>query len=193
MGKINVLSFEIANLIAAGEVVERPSSVVKELLENSIDAGARHITVEIKRGGSTFIRVTDDGCGIAFDDVPKAFLRHATSKIKTAEDLDGIDTLGFRGEALASIAAVSRMRIISRVAENKYGAALDVEYGNILSLEERPCAKGTTIVVENLFSNVPARRKFLKRDATEASAVSVVVEKTVCYFIYILTGVYGII
>lgn len=177
MGKINVLSFFVANLIAAGEVVDRPSSAVKEMLENSIDSGATHVIVEIQNGGTKLIRITDDGCGMEPDDIPVSIRRHATSKIKTEDDLDGIETLGFRGEALASIAAVSRMRIISRVAENKYGAALEVDCGNILSLEERACPKGTTIIVENLFSNVPARRKFLKRDATEASSVGVVVEK----------------
>lgn len=177
MGKINVLSFAVANLIAAGEVVDRPASAVKELLENAIDAGATRITVEIQNGGVTFLRVSDNGCGIDVDDLPVAVRRHATSKIKTAEDLEGIETLGFRGEALAAIASVSDMRIISKTADAEYGAMLEVKAGNIMSLTERACATGTTIIVENLFANVPARRKFLKRDVTEASAVSVWVEK----------------
>ncbi len=177
MGKINVLSFAVANLIAAGEVVDRPASAVKELLENAIDAGATRITVEIQNGGVSFLRVADNGCGMEADDLPVAVRRHATSKIKTAEDLDGIETLGFRGEALAAIASVSDMRIISKTAEAELGAMLEVRAGNIMSLTERACATGTTIIVENLFANVPARRKFLKRDVTEASAVSVWVEK----------------
>ena len=177
MGKINVLSFAVANLIAAGEVVDRPASAVKELLENAIDAGATRITVEIQNGGVTFLRVADNGCGIDVDDLPVAVRRHATSKIKTAEDLEGIETLGFRGEALAAIASVSDMRIISKTADAEYGAMLEVKAGNIMSLTERACATGTTIIVENLFANVPARRKFLKRDITEASAVSGWVEK----------------
>ena len=177
MGKINVLSFAVANLIAAGEVVDRPASAVKELLENAIDAGATRITVEIQNGGVTFLRVSDNGCGIDVDDLPVAVRRHATSKIKTAEDLEGIETLGFRGEALAAIASVSDMRIISKTADAEYGAMLEVKAGNIMSLTERACATGTTIIVENLFANVPARRKFLKRDVTEASAVTGWVEK----------------
>ena len=177
MGKINVLSFAVANLIAAGEVVDRPASAVKEMLENSIDAGATRITVEIQNGGVSFIRVCDNGCGMEPDDLPIAVRRHATSKIKVAEDLESVETLGFRGEALAAIASVSDMRIISKTAEAEYGAMLEVKAGNIIALTERACATGTTIIVENLFANVPARRKFLKRDVTEASAVSVWVEK----------------
>ena len=177
MGKINVLSFAVANLIAAGEVVDRPASAVKELLENAIDAGATRVTVEIQNGGVTFLRVSDNGCGMEADDLPVAVRRHATSKIKTAEDLEGIETLGFRGEALAAIASVSDLRIISKTADAEYGAELSVKAGNIMSLTERACATGTTIIVENLFANVPARRKFLKRDVTEASAVTVWVEK----------------
>ncbi len=177
MGKINVLSFAVANLIAAGEVVDRPASAVKEMLENSIDAGATHITVEIQNGGVSFIRVCDNGVGMEPDDLPIAVRRHATSKIKVAEDLEGVETLGFRGEALAAIASVSDMRIISKTADAEYGAMLEVKAGNIISLTERACATGTTIIVENLFANVPARRKFLKRDVTEASAVCVWVEK----------------
>ncbi len=177
MGKINVLSFAVANLIAAGEVVDRPASAVKEMLENSIDAGATRITVEIQNGGVSFIRVCDNGCGMEPDDLPIAVRRHATSKIKVAEDLESVETLGFRGEALAAIASVSDMRIISKTANAEYGAMLEVKAGNIVALTERACATGTTIIVENLFANVPARRKFLKRDVTEAAAVSVWVEK----------------
>lgn len=177
MAKINVLSFAVANLIAAGEVVDRPASAVKEMLENSIDAGATRITVEIQNGGVSFIRVCDNGCGMEPDDLPIAVRRHATSKIKVAEDLESVETLGFRGEALAAIASVSDMRIISKTADAEYGAMLEIKAGNIVALTERACATGTTIIVENLFANVPARRKFLKRDVTEASAVSVWVEK----------------
>ena len=178
MGKINVLDFQVANLIAAGEVVERPASAVKELLENAIDAGAKNITVEIKRGGVAFIRVTDDGGGISKDDMPIAIMRHATSKIKDANDLDGIATLGFRGEALAAIASVSRLRIMSRTKGRDVGTVLESQAGEILDLSESGMPKGTTVIVEELFANVPARRKFLKRDASEAMACTAVVEKT---------------
>ncbi len=177
MGKINVLGFDVANLIAAGEVVDRPASVVKELLENSIDAGASAVTVEIQNGGVTLIRVTDDGCGMEPDDLPVAILRHATSKIRSAADLSAIGTLGFRGEALAAIASVSRIRIFSRPAANEMGTLLECEAGRVTSVSEVGCAAGTTVVVEDLFYSVPARRKFLKRDATEAAAVSAVVER----------------
>ncbi len=177
MGKINVLSFAVANLIAAGEVVDRPSSVIKELLENAIDSGATAITVEIQNGGVTYMRVSDNGCGIEPDDLPVAIRRHATSKIKEAEDLEGILTLGFRGEALAAIASVSDMRIISKVRGAKSGAMLEASGGNILRVSERAASEGTTVIVENLFANVPARRKFLKKDVTESMAVSAVVEK----------------
>ena len=177
MGKINVLSFAVANLIAAGEVVDRPASAIKELLENAIDAGADRVTVEIQNGGVTFMRVSDNGCGIESDDLPVAVRRHATSKIKDAEDLAKIITLGFRGEALAAIASVSNMRIISKTENAEMGAMIEVECGNILGVTERGCSKGTTVIVENLFENVPARRKFLKRDVTEAMAVTANVEK----------------
>ena len=177
MGKINVLSFAVANLIAAGEVVDRPSSVIKELLENAIDAGATAITVEIQNGGVTYMRVSDNGCGMEPDDLPIAIRRHATSKIKNAEDLESILTLGFRGEALAAIASVSDMRIISRQRGAQIGAMLEARAGNILRVTERAANEGTTVIVENLFSQVPARRKFLKKDITEAMAVSAVVEK----------------
>ena len=177
MGKINVLSFAVANLIAAGEVVDRPSSVIKELLENAIDSGADSITVEIQNGGVTYMRVTDNGCGISKEDLPIAIRRHATSKIKNAEDLNGILTLGFRGEALAAIASVSDMRIISKQKDAPTGAILESSGGNILGVTDRPCADGTSVIVENLFANVPARKKFLKKDVTEAMSVSAVVEK----------------
>ncbi len=177
MGNINVLSFAVANLIAAGEVVDRPSSVIKELMENAIDAGATAITVEIQNGGVTYMRVSDNGCGMEPEDLPIAIRRHATSKIKNAEDLDGIITLGFRGEALAAIASVSDMRIISKTRDASTGSMLRASGGNILGVSERAAADGTTVIVENLFANVPARRKFLKKDATEAMAVSAVVEK----------------
>ena len=177
MGKIQVLSFEVANLIAAGEVVDRPASAIKEMMENSIDAGAKHITVEIQNGGVSFMRVTDDGCGMSAEDLPMAVRRHATSKIRSAEDLDGIATLGFRGEALAAISSVSDMRIMSKRREDPVGAVLEIRGGTVMGVTERGCRDGTTIIVENLFSNVPARRKFLKRDATEAMAVSAHVER----------------
>ena len=177
MGKINVLSFEVANLIAAGEVVDRPASVIKELMENSIDAGAKKITVEIKNGGVSYMRVSDDGCGMEPEDMPLALKRHATSKIATAEDLAAIFTLGFRGEALAAIASVSKVRILSKTAGAANGAMLYADGGRIVSVGEAGCPLGTTITVEQLFANVPARRKFLKKDATESAAVAASVEK----------------
>ena len=177
MGKINVLSFAVANLIAAGEVVDRPSSVIKELVENAIDAGATRITVEIQHGGVTFMRVTDNGCGMEKDDLPVAIRRHATSKIKDETDLNTIMTLGFRGEALAAIAAVSDVRIISKTESAENGAAIEVSGGVIIGVGERAAQKGTTVIVENLFANVPARRKFLKKDMTETMSVTAVVEK----------------
>ena len=177
MAKINVLDFQVANLIAAGEVVDRPASVVKELLENAIDAGGRDLTVEIKRGGVSYIRVTDNGCGMEREDAVSCVLRHATSKIKSADDLDGIITLGFRGEALAAISAVSKMRIVTRTADNESGTEVLVEGGSVVSVSDIACRIGTTIVVEELFGNVPARRKFLKRDQSEGMAVAAVVEK----------------
>ena len=177
MGKINVLGFEIANLIAAGEVVDRPSSVVKELLENAIDSGANKIIIEIKNGGSTFIRIADNGCGMEFDDLPVAILRHATSKIKSATDLESIMTLGFRGEALAAISSVSKVRIMSRQEGKEMGALLEAHGGQILTHIETGCMEGTTVIVEDLFYNVPARKKFLKKDASETASISSVVEK----------------
>ena len=177
MGKINVLSFAVANLIAAGEVVDRPASVIKELLENAIDSGAKQITVEIKNGGITYMRVSDNGCGIEADDLPIAIKRHATSKIKTSDDLMKILTLGFRGEALAAIASVSDLRIISKTETAIYGAMIESHAGEITEYSEQAARQGTTVIVENLFANIPARRKFLKRDATEASAIATIIEK----------------
>lgn len=177
MSKINVLSFEIANLIAAGEVVERPSSVLKELIENSIDSGATKIVAEIKRGGVALIRVSDNGCGMDKEDLPIALKRHATSKIKEKDDLSKIVTLGFRGEALAAISSVSQMTIISKTKEANVANMLTAEAGNIVDVSEVGAADGTTVVVENLFYNVPARRKFLKKDSTEAMNVTALVEK----------------
>lgn len=177
MGNINVLGFDVANLIAAGEVVDRPSSVVKELLENAIDAGASKITVEIKDGGTTFIRIADNGCGMEFEDLPIAILRHATSKIKNAQDLNEIMTLGFRGEALAAISSVSKIRIMSKQRDKEMGSLLEAHGGEIVSHIKSGCADGTTLIVEDIFYNVPARKKFLKSDRAETSAVSAVVEK----------------
>ncbi len=177
MGKINLLDFEIANLIAAGEVVERPSSVVKELIENSIDSGASSIVAEIKRGGVALIRVSDNGCGMTREDLPVSIKRHATSKIRVKDDLDTISTLGFRGEALAAIASVSNLTIITKTKEDAEGSMLVSEGGKIVDISEVGAADGTTVVVENLFYNVPARRKFLKKDSTEAMNVSALMEK----------------
>lgn len=177
MSKINVLDFEIANLIAAGEVVERPSSVMKELIENSIDSGADKIVAEIKRGGVAMIRVSDNGCGMEREDLPIALKRHATSKIRSKDDLDAITTLGFRGEALAAISSVSSVTIISKTKEAEIGTMLVSEGGRVTDISEVGAADGTTVVVENLFYNVPARRKFLKKDATEAMNVAALVEK----------------
>ncbi len=177
--KINVLPTEIANMIAAGEVVERPASVVKELVENCIDAGADSITVEIKKGGIPYIRVTDNGCGINEGDIELAFKRHATSKIKTAADLDAIGTLGFRGEALASIAAVARVEVFSKTPSSDLGRCVVIEGGNVLENSEAGCPDGTTMVVRNLFFNTPARMKFLKSDSTEAGYVTEIINKLV--------------
>lgn len=175
--KIRVLSFAVANLIAAGEVVDRPASVIKELMENAIDAGATRITVELQRGGVTLMRVTDNGCGIPAEDLPVAIRRHATSKIQTAADLDGIATLGFRGEALAAIASVSDLRILSKTQDAALGAMLEAHGGENVTVTEQGGSVGTTVLVENLFANVPARRKFLKKDVTETLAVTAYVEK----------------
>lgn len=177
MGKINVLGFDVANLIAAGEVVDRPSSVVKELLENAIDSGATSIIIEIKKGGSVFIRITDNGCGISYDDLPVSILRHATSKIKDACDLDSIMTLGFRGEALAAISSVSKVRIMTKQRDDELGSLLEAHAGKVVNHIKTGSQDGTTVIVEDLFYNVPARKKFLKQDKTEALAISSIVEK----------------
>ena len=177
MAAIQVLPKHIAELIAAGEVVERPASVIKELLENAIDAGASAVTVEIRNGGVSYMRVTDNGSGIAKEDVPKAFLSHATSKLHTAKDLDAILTLGFRGEALASIAAVSHVELLTRQSGEETGTAYAISGGEQVRYEDAGCPLGTTIVVRDLFYNTPARMKFLKRDVSEANAVADVVER----------------
>ena len=177
MPHIQQLDPHVADLIAAGEVVERPASVVKELVENAIDAGAETVTVEIQRGGMSLIRVTDNGCGIAADEAETAFLRHATSKIRTEHDLEAIGTLGFRGEALAAIAAVSRVELLTRTAEEDLGAALSLEGGEVVSREEAGCPVGTTMVVRDLFFNTPARLKFMKKDAAEGAAVFAMVQR----------------
>ena len=177
MPHIQVLDKHTAELIAAGEVVERPSSVVKELLENTIDAGATMVAVEIQNGGVTYIRITDNGAGIAREDVPTAFLRHATSKVRREEDLEAIGTLGVRGEALASIAAVSRVELLTCAAGETAGTRYTLEGGEDGHLEDTGCPQGTTIVVRDLFYNVPARMKFLKKDVSEANAVAGVVDR----------------
>lgn len=177
MPKINLLDKSVYELIAAGEVIERPASVIKELAENSIDAGAKTVTVEIKRGGITYIRVSDDGCGIAYEDIPTAFLRHATSKVFTADDLETINTLGFRGEALASVCAVGRVHMISKRSEDRLGTSYRIEGGEVLEYDRTGCADGTTIVIRDLFFNTPARLKFLKKDVTEGNYCAAVVEK----------------
>ncbi len=177
MAKINKLPKHMADLIAAGEVVERPASVVKELMENAVDAGATSITVEIQHGGISYIRVTDDGCGIERDDVKTAFVSHATSKIKTADDLNTIMTLGFRGEALPSIAAVSKVNMITKTADEEMGTSLIIEGGMITDFSDAGCAVGTTMIVRELFYNTPARMKFLKKDVSEGTFVAAAVEK----------------
>lgn len=177
MSKINILSDRMSQLIAAGEVVERPQSVIKELVENSIDSGANKITIEIKNGGNTFMRVTDNGCGIEKEDVSKAFLPHATSKIKEESDLDSIFTLGFRGEALASIAAVSKVTVITKTNDSVFGTIYKIEGSNQTYIDETGCANGTTFIVEDLFYNTPARMKFLKKDVSEANAIASVIDK----------------
>ena len=178
MGVINVLDKHVAELIAAGEVVERPASVIKELVENSIDAGAKNITVEIKNGGTTFMRVTDDGCGILKEDIKTAFLRHATSKVKYENDLDSISTLGFRGEALASICAVSKLQLITRNTDEDIGSSYVIEGGEEFAFDDAGCPVGTTFIIRDLFYNIPARAKFLKKDVSEGNAVSNIIDKT---------------
>jgi len=176
MPKIIQLSQHVANLIAAGEVVERPASVVKELLENAVDAGASKVTVEIKDGGMTFLRVTDNGCGMSAEDARRAFLRHATSKLRTAEDLAAIGTMGFRGEALAAIAAVSRIDLMTKTPGSISGTDLSLEGGVITQENEVGCPDGTTIIVRDLFFNTPARMKFMKSDTVEGGRVSAAVQ-----------------
>ena len=177
MPKINVLPKEVYSLIAAGEVVERPMSIVKEMIENSIDAGAKHITVEIKNGGTTYIRITDDGCGIAGEDVKKVFISHATSKISTGSDLDSIATLGFRGEAMASIAAVAKVELLTKAENEETGVRYEIAGGEELDFSDAGCPQGTTVVVRDIFFNVPARMKFLKKDVTEGNSVQGIVER----------------
>lgn len=177
MPEIRLLPKEIAELIAAGEVVERPASVIKELVENSIDAGATRITVEINRGGVTYMRITDNGCGISAGDVPTAFLRHATSKIKNSSDLAAIGTLGFRGEALAAVSSVSKTEMFTKTADETFGVHYVIEGGVECENSEAGCPDGTTVVVRDLFYNTPARMKFLKKDVSEGNAVSAVVER----------------
>lgn len=182
MGRINVLDKHLAELIAAGEVVERPASAIKEMVENSIDAGASAIVVEIKNGGNTFMRVTDNGCGIERDDIKKAFLRHATSKIKTEDDLNAIGTLGFRGEALASISAVSKLEMITRTADSDFGVKYVIHGGEELEFTECGAPVGTTIIARDLFYNTPARMKFLKKDTTESNVVTAMLERmAICH------------
>ena len=177
MPKINLLDKSVYELIAAGEVIERPSSVIKELAENSIDAGAASITVEIKRGGISYLRVTDDGCGISHEDIPTAFMRHATSKVYTQDDLDSINTLGFRGEALASVCAVSRVEMLTKQREDQLGSIYRIEAGEPVEYDRAGCADGTTIIIRDLFYNTPARLKFLKKDVTEGNYCASVIEK----------------
>lgn len=177
MPKINLLDKSVYELIAAGEVIERPSSVIKELAENSIDAGAALITVEIKRGGISYLRVTDDGCGISHEDIPTAFMRHATSKVYTQDDLDSINTLGFRGEALASVCAVSRVELLTKQREDQLGSIYRIEAGEPVEYDRAGCADGTTIIIRDLFYNTPARLKFLKKDVTEGNYCASVIEK----------------
>lgn len=177
MARINVLPKEIYQLIAAGEVVERPSSVVKEMIENSLDAGAKNITIEIKNGGSTYIRITDDGCGIERDDVRKVFISHATSKISKKDDLNSIATLGFRGEAMASISAVSKVELLTKAENEGIGTRYEIAGGEELEFDDAGCPNGTTIVVRDIFFNTPARMKFLKKDVTEGNQVAGIVDR----------------
>lgn len=177
MARINALPKEIYQLIAAGEVVERPSSVVKEMIENSLDAGAKNITLEIKNGGSTYIRITDDGCGIERDDVRKVFISHATSKISKKDDLNSIATLGFRGEAMASISAVSKVELLTKAENEEIGTRYEIAGGEELEFDDAGCPNGTTIVVRDIFFNTPARMKFLKKDVTEGNQVAGIVDR----------------
>ena len=177
MGKIHLLEKNIYELIAAGEVIERPASVVKELVENSIDAKAKSIFVDIKNGGKSLIRVIDDGIGMDSGDCKLAFLRHATSKVSTKIDLNNIETLGFRGEALASICAVSKVEVLTKRHEDEFGIRYFIEAGEEKNIESVSCSNGTMFYIEQLFYNVPARRKFLKKDSTEANVIQDILEK----------------
>ena len=177
MGNIVLLDDLTINKIAAGEVIERPASAIKEMVENSIDAGATNITVEIKNGGISYIRITDNGKGIAEDDLEIAFERHATSKIRSAEDLSTVKSMGFRGEALASIAAISRVELVSKTATQANGQKIVVEGGNIIEKSETGACVGTTITVTNLFYNTPVRYKFLKKDYTETGYIEDVITR----------------
>ncbi len=177
MPKIIQLSQHVANLIAAGEVVERPASVAKELLENAVDAGATQVTVEIRDGGMTFLRVTDNGCGMSLEDARTAFLRHATSKLRTAEDLAAISTMGFRGEALAAIASVSRIDLLTKLTGAVAGTSLTLEAGVITDEGEAGCPEGTTIIIRDLFYNTPARMKFMKSDSVEGARVTAAIQQ----------------
>ena len=177
MARIQVLPKQVADMIAAGEVVERPASVVKELVENAVDAGATQITVEIRHGGATYIRVTDNGKGIPKEEVATAFLRHATSKLRSAEDLDRIGTLGFRGEALAAIAAVSYVQMLTKPADQPMGYSYAIENSEPQEAGDAGCPDGTTVVVRDVFFSVPARYKYLKADAAEAAAIHGILER----------------
>ncbi len=177
MSIITVLDKSVSELIAAGEVIEKPASVIKELVENSIDAGATRITVEIKNGGTTFMRIADNGCGMSAEDVPKAFLRHATSKVREKIDLENIHTLGFRGEALASVSAVSRVTVLTKRPEDALGSQYEIAGGDGSPVEECGCPDGTTLIIKDLFFNVPARKKFMKKDVTEGNAISQIIQK----------------
>ena len=177
MANIRLLDKSVYELIAAGEVIERPSSVVKEMLENSIDAGASNITVEIKNGGRTFIRITDNGCGMAFEDLPLAFVRHATSKISEKEDLTSIDTLGFRGEALASVCAIAKVEVMTKRHNDEMGAHYVIEGGEEIEHDAIGCPNGTTFIIRDIFYNVPARLKFLKKDVSECNAIANIIQK----------------
>lgn len=177
MPKIHLLDKDVYEIIAAGEVVERPAAAVKELVENSLDAGATKLQIEIKNGGRTYIRVTDNGCGMSAEDVPIAFVRHATSKVSKREDLDRIHTLGFRGEALASVCAVSKVEVFTKTADAPEGYHYQIEDGNVIDSGAIGCSNGTTFIVKDIFYNTPARQKFLKRDVSEGNYISNILQK----------------